>query len=300
MDDNDPAGWSLRLTPRHWQTDALKLWRQECRGIVAVVTGAGKTTFAEMCMVECRQHRADIRFAIVVPSLALLDQWYVSLREDLGVRPEEIATYSGEGIPAEPSAVNLLVINTARSLMRSLTATGDWCLIVDECHRAGSDENSRALDGEFIAALGLSATPERDYDPGLEDLIIPVLGEVVFRYGYEEARRDGVVTPFDLVHVKVELTQGEQSEYEDLSRRIRRHLAKLKDEPPDEAVRRLLQRRATVAATAQMWRKSRLVGFLSFTSASPLRINCWASWKAGTSAPPSITHTLAPFYGVVI
>jgi superfamily II DNA or RNA helicase len=166
--------------------------------------------------------------------------------------PSEIATYSGEGLPDQPARVNVLVINTARDQMEALASSGPWCLIVDECHRAGSPENSRALEGVFAATLGLSATPEREYDAGLDDLVVPVLGDVIYRYGYQEARRDGVITPFDLVHVRISLTASEQAAYDRMTRRIAVAIRQIGGEPPTESVKRLFQRRAAIAATAQM------------------------------------------------
>ena len=76
-------------------------------------------------------------------------------------------------------------------------------LVVDECHRAGSPENARALLGEYDATLGLSATPEREGDEGFDELISPALGSIIFRYGYPEARADGVIVDFDLVNINI-------------------------------------------------------------------------------------------------
>ena len=61
------------------------------RGIASVVTGAGKTVFAEHCMAEAARHIANLHFIVLLPTNALLDQWYVSMREDLGLSPDEIA-----------------------------------------------------------------------------------------------------------------------------------------------------------------------------------------------------------------
>ena len=247
------AHWAQRFEPRRWQVEALGEWRRAMSGIAAVVTGAGKTAFAEMCMLAARDAAPDVRIAIVVPTLALLDQWYVSLQDDLGVSPSEIATYSGEGVPPSPARINLLVINTARSHMASLTSAGQWFLVVDECHRAGSPENAKALDGKFFATLGLSATPEREYDDGFMEYVIPVVGDVIYRYDYSAARHDGVITPFDLVHVQVRMTDEEQRQYDSLTGQIARRIKSLSGEDEaytDNSVRRLLQRRAAVSASA--------------------------------------------------
>ena len=83
-------------------------------------------------------------------------------------------------------STNLAVINTASEL----PTTGHWgklFLIVDECHKAASDSFRKVLDIKSTASLGLSATPERPYDDGLEKVLIPALGPVIFTYDYAAA-----------------------------------------------------------------------------------------------------------------
>ena len=247
------AAWQLRLKPRAWQHHALKKWAVQSRGVVSVVTGAGKTAFAEMCMLSFLHQHPDARFLILVPGAALLDQWYVSLQEDLAVAPGEIAIYSGQGRPSAPSRVNLMVINTGRDWAAKIASSGTNCLIVDECHRAGSPVNRLALRGDYAGALGMSATPVRDYDTWFEEFVSPALGPVIFEYDYRTARADGVVVPFDLVNVKVDLLDTERRDYDKLSQLVARYLrqhAELKTEDP--RLKRLLLQRAAVSAKAAM------------------------------------------------
>ena len=116
------------------------------------------------------------RFVVVVPTLALLDQWYVSLREDLRVPDDEIALFSGEGRSEDFRFVNLMVINTARTYASKVSEDYETMLIVDECHRAASQANALALKGNHRATLGLSATPEREYDDLFNAVLVPALG----------------------------------------------------------------------------------------------------------------------------
>ena len=238
--------------PRKWQEEALSIWRQNYRGIVRVVTGGGKTAFAEMCMVAFRERFPDGRFVILVPTTALLDQWYVSLREDLAVPEQHISCFSGEEKSGSPNIVNLIVLNTARQMAPTL-AQSRSCLIVDECHRAGSPVNAHALQGAYDGALGLSATPERDYDAGFEEHLVPSLGNVVYSYDYSEAAADNVISPFDLVNVRVELLEREQLRYDALSRSAAKELRKLQaGEGSNDRIKRILQQRASVSSSAAM------------------------------------------------
>lgn len=246
------ASWILAGEPRAWQKTALAEWREGGgKGIARVVTGAGKTYFAQMCIADWGASHPDGRIIIVVPTLALLDQWYVDLEEDLGVKGRDIAVYSGEQRAAAPARINLMVLNTARSLAPVLSQGAPSFLIVDECHRAAAPANAQALQGEHDAALGLSATPERQYDDGLDAVLVPALGPIMFTYGYDEARRDEVITEFILVNVGVHLSPDEQTEYDRLTKRVGMAVGRYKaGEDDGSRLKVALRQRASVSANA--------------------------------------------------
>ena len=256
MSDQSPSSWLPRIEAREWQQNALNEWVKEMRGVAGVVTGGGKTIFSFLCMHEFWKKYTDGRVIILVPTITLLDQWYVSLQEDFGVPAEEIACFSSQEKANKPCAVNVLVINSGRYLVRKLAAGQRVFLIVDECHRAGSPENAKALQGEFTAALGLSATPQREYDRGFEEHVVPALGAVIFEYDYTQAYEDGVVAPFELVNVQVDLLSHEQEEYDRLTKRaavlLRKARASQVEVGVEEKLKRILQMRAAVSATAKM------------------------------------------------
>jgi superfamily II DNA or RNA helicase len=152
--------------------------------------------------------------------VALLDQWIVSLQEELGVKQTDIAAFGGGHRPTQPALINVIVVNSARRLTSKFTSHGLWLVIADECHRLGSQRNLEALNGKFAASLGLSATPERQYDDALDDHLIPRLGDVVYSYDLAAARKEGVISPFTLINVKVEMLPDEAEEYNRLSKRI--------------------------------------------------------------------------------
>ena len=221
--------------------------------MASVVTGGGKTVFAQMCMIAFKETYPDGKYLIVVPTTALLDQWYVSLREDLHVPPEDIACFSGDEKPSKSRAVNLIVLNTARSVAPRIASQGPTFLIVDECHRAGSPVNALALGGEHNATLGLSATPQREYDDGFQTRVAAVLGPIIYEYDYTEAYEDKVIAPFDLTNVRIKLLADEQAEYDKLTKRLAIESRKAASHPEmNERIVRLLQLRATVSATATM------------------------------------------------
>ena len=75
-------------------------------------------------------------------------------------------------------------------------------LIQDEVHRFGSASHIAQLDGLADAipwCLGLSATPDREYDQDGNAFIERNVGPVVFRYPLEKAIADGILCEFDYV-----------------------------------------------------------------------------------------------------
>jgi superfamily II DNA or RNA helicase len=239
-------------SPRQWQTVAFDAWQSagQC-GVVKVVTGGGKTIFAGLCIKEFFDGNPTGRTVIVVPTIALLDQWYVTMQEDFGVASEDIRTYSGEGVPDKAGRLNLMVLNTARTQAQLVTRVEPNMLVVDECHRVGSPKNARVLEGSHAATLGLSATPQRDYDDAFESVIEPVLGPIIYEYGYDEARHDDVIASFELVNVGVEMTPEEQDRYDNLSRQISTLVRRFHDGEDVEArIKKVLRDRASVSSNA--------------------------------------------------
>jgi superfamily II DNA or RNA helicase len=246
--------WKLAVEPRNWQRAALNAWVSAGhRGIIEVVTGAGKTVFAEMCIELARSTFPGAIFVITVPTLALLDQWYVSLQEELQVSQSDIATYSGEGKSSSPAPINIMTLNTAREAASRIAQEHSVVLIVDECHRIGSPVNAQAMVGEHVATIGMSATPEREYDSAFEELVVPALGPVIYSYDYNQAHADGVIAPFDLINVAIPLQPHEREEYEALSKKVSSLIGKRRaGYDVEHQLTRLLRKRANLSATALM------------------------------------------------
>jgi superfamily II DNA or RNA helicase len=210
-----------KLPPRDWQRTAMREWEAAGRrGIVSVVTGGGKTVFA----LSCIERIQPLCTLIVVPTTALLDQWWEEASSYFDLAFDEINILSGnKGI--KTGTINIAVLNTAAKLADRI-AKHKCFLIVDECHKAASEHFRAILGIETSASLGLSATPERPYDEGLRDVLIPALGNVIFTYDYAAALRDGVIVPFKLHNIVFELEADTQSEYDKVSKAIARSINK--------------------------------------------------------------------------
>lgn len=244
----------LRVDLRPWQQEALSAWRaNRDQGVAAVVTGGGKTILAYACILDLLTRRPDTPVVVLVPTVALLDQWAVGLTDDFDIAPNDLALAGGGFKLGRPGPINLMVINSGRSVAPGLAKERPTFLIVDECHRIASRINSRALAGEHVATLGLSATPDRDFDDLFTTIVEPILGPVVYRYDYNEARRDGVISPFELINVKVPLLDEEENQYARLTRGIA-SLFKRREKGGDveDQLHRLLRQRARVSVAAKM------------------------------------------------
>ena len=209
-----------KLKLRRWQVDALAEWeRLNHRGIVSVVTGGGKTIFALSCVDRIR----PIGTLIVVPTTALLEQWWEEAASYFDLDLDEINIVTGN-LRFRLGTINVAVLNTAAKLVSKIQQFKLF-LIVDECHKAASEQFRVALQINTVATLGLTATPERPYDEGLNEVLIPALGPVIYRYDYTAALRDGVIVPFELRNVAFELEEDRQLEYDKLTKSIARSIS---------------------------------------------------------------------------
>ena len=239
----------MAIELRRWQIEALEVWQRNRRGTLSVVTGAGKTIFALVAMEEF--FRSGYKVLIVVPTRALQDQWLEEVIETWGVSSSEVSLHGSGNSANNDAKIHIAIVNTARRIVPELCFEPQkWVIVADECHRYGSDENWKSIAGDWAASLGLSATPVREFDEGFETLIAPFLGEVIYEYDYLTALKDGVLSKFKIENFRVNLTQDEQDEYAQLSKRIASSLAQGAD-ISDERLKQLLFRRASVVQNAK-------------------------------------------------
>jgi superfamily II DNA or RNA helicase len=218
-----------------WQAEALAAWQaNQRRGIVSAVTGAGKTNVAIAAM---REHVRDGGCAVVlVPTQELMHQWAARIREwasdDLRRVTKRDGTNRGS---LSGSDVLVCVVNTAvaqletelRGVLRPVM------LVADECHRYGAETFRRALRGPYVATLGLSATPERSGDAGMQEAVVPTVGPVVYRYDYDRALADGVISEFGVTFVGLDLSASDRERYEKLTKSIADSLRELMNDYPE-------------------------------------------------------------------
>ena len=210
------------LKLREWQEKAFPLWWEKKRGIIKVVTGGGKTFFAIHCLKRYLENDPQKSILIVVPSIALLDQWYDSLSQNFD--DKEISLNGGG---EQTKIITKICISTIDSLKNiiSLIDAENTLLIVDECHKIGTEKRGEMLTNAWHATLGLSATPERDYDDNFYIIIKKILGDIIFDYDYIDAREDEVIVNFKLLYGYAALLPEEENKYKKFTKSIQRRAA---------------------------------------------------------------------------
>jgi superfamily II DNA or RNA helicase len=256
---DSPVGSGKSELPERWElTRGIDLhpWQQQCvdawfgadkKGVLKVVTGAGKTILALAIAEKLQQTTArDLRMAIVVPTVVLLNQWKEEIASRSNLPSTAIGLLGGgadDSFNAETRILICVLNSAARKLPEIVQQAGvssSLLLVVDECHRAGAKEMQRVLTTKRAFSLGLSATPERegDYAEREDDLTEPLgdenygpvsfdesvigreLGPVIFELNYADAIKLGVLPPFRIVHYGLKLLPTESVKYDRLSREI--------------------------------------------------------------------------------
>ena len=207
---------------REWQENAFPLWWARKRGIMKVVTGGGKTVFAIHCLKKYLEEEPDKTILIVVPSIALLDQWYEGI--SLNFDSKDIALNGGGEQIEHISKVCITTIDSLKNIINKIDPE-NTLLIVDECHKIGTEKRGEMLTGNWHATLGLSATPERDYDDNFYIIIKKILGDIIFDYDYIDAREDEVIVNFKLLYAYAEMTKDEEEKYKKFTKSIQRRAA---------------------------------------------------------------------------
>jgi superfamily II DNA or RNA helicase/HKD family nuclease len=271
--EQDAPEAQIRL--RKHQELAVRSWTEHnFVGLFEMATGAGKTItaiHAAKVLEQIRQRAQTI--IVIVPSIALIDQWYDELRNFYPRR----AVFAASGAYTERdwktlSRVRLemfndgefdeapILIGRHEALLKQIAL---WCLepdlknaiknsllIADECHSLGAKTIKKIFDPMmFDFRIGLSATPNRYMDEEGTKFVRDAFNSdpsSTFTYTLRNAIDDGYLVPYNYNPITFELDEDTQLAYVEITEKIRGLSHADEDSPAGEALKRLLMARVRI------------------------------------------------------
>lgn len=233
-----PSHLDIHHGPFAHQGEAVERWEgAKRRGILSMATGSGKTITALVGATRLQQETDALLIVISAPYKPLISQWVEEVAA-FGVNPLPTTGSSSEradqlnlairslrtGASRVQVAVvteNFLTSRNFRDVFDASPSSITSLLIADEVHNLGKKSFISDLPERFDYRLGLSATPERQYDPEGTDILFKFFGPPVFEFSLTDAI--GVcLVPYNYYIHQVGLNDDEFSEWLDLTERLAR------------------------------------------------------------------------------
>lgn len=253
--------------PREYQKDAFNEWvKKDYSGVFAMATGTGKTITSLNCLLNLYNEQGYYRAIILVPSIALLNQWEeevksFNFKKILKVGggnnwEKDLANYSSNyswGLKNDLiiiSTYGSFVLDRFQKLFQKIQE--DFLLIADEAHNMGANNiQSKLKEVKVNKKIGLSATPKRIYDPEgtlAIDSFFKDTPPYTYSFGMEKALEFGFLTGYKYYPLIVELNEDEFEEYSEISKKLLKFFdfenGKFKDDPIVEML--LLKRKSII------------------------------------------------------
>jgi superfamily II DNA or RNA helicase len=233
--------------PRDYQVLAYKNWVSNGqKGLFAMATGTGKTLTALNVLLNIYNQRNYYKAIILAPTATLVEQWEQECRKFNFNRiitiysknhkwRENIDDLNFQIAHAKEGAeVSFIIISTYVSFARERTfqllnsfSKKQTLLIADEAHNMGAGGIIKRLpDINYYRRIGLSATPERQFDSEGNKKLYHFFGseeKFTYEYSMEEAIRNGVLCRYFYYPHLVSLTEEEMYKYEELSIKISKY-----------------------------------------------------------------------------
>ena len=234
--------------PREYQNQAFENWKaNNQKGLFAMATGTGKTITSLNCLLEIYKRNGYYKAIILVPTITLVNQWekecekfhfsnvikVYSKNSEWRSRIERLQM-AEEYKKAKETSKNYIIISTYASFTRSNVfdvlnsfEKSKVLLIADEAHNMGSPTIMKRLgDIKYLRRIGLSATPERQFDDDTNMKLFRFFGaekQYTYEYSMEEAIENGVLCRYFYYPHLVRLTDDEFEKYVELSLKISKY-----------------------------------------------------------------------------
>ena len=218
--------YSLPTGSSKWvhQDIAVKTFLEKEHGILAMATGTGKTITAMKIINKLFDSGKIRRVVITMYGNDLLEQWAIQIRENYKnkqINYHYASQKMMKDFVMHPDDSILILSRDSRNLSRLLDLfdrlpgdyRNDTLFVFDEVHGAGSNTFVENLSGRlspYRYRLGLSATPEREYDEVGNDFLLNEIGEVIFEFTLQDAIQKGILCEFNYIPLPYVLTEEEK------------------------------------------------------------------------------------------
>ena len=236
--------------PFPYQVAALDAWNKNGRkGLFNMATGTGKTITSLNCLLDTYKEKGCYKAIILVPTIPLVEQWVKECRKFNFTKIYKVSSKSewkadiSRIARAEllyPSRNSFIVIATYASFVKQATFerlsdfSKETLLIADEAHNMGSPSCLNLLRKiPYVWRVGLSATPERQYDEVGNAFICDFFGcapnAYTFNFTMQEAINKDFLCHYRYFPYLVKLNKEEMDEYKELSIKIAKFYSKDND-----------------------------------------------------------------------
>ena len=259
--------------PRDYKQIAFDNWKNNGqKGLFAMATGTGKTITSLNCLLEIYKRKGYYKAIILVPTITLVNQWEQECRKfrfsniikvyskNLVWRDEVERVHFNEKYKSDKDPeVSYIIISTYASYSREKVFNvlngfdkRRVLMIADECHNMGSGSLVKRLkEIPYLRRIGLSATPERQFDENGNNKLRKFFGSeehYTYEYSMKEAIDKGVLCRYMYYPHIVKLTSDEMDAYLELSEKISRYFNynTCSFDEQDEMLKRLLLARKRI------------------------------------------------------
>jgi len=205
------------------QDEAVEKFLNVGNGILEMATGTGKTRTAIKILKQLIDSNKIHGAVITTDGVDLLDQWRreidswnLTLPTPFRILRHYDKHHELSEFAFNPTSGIIIISRGAlKQLFKLLPKDKRSNLIVihDEVHGLGAPGNQTNLKGahpHFCYRLGLSATPEREYDEKGSLFVETEIGPIVFEFGLPEAIERGILCEFDYIPLAYNLTEDDK------------------------------------------------------------------------------------------
>ena len=254
--------------PREYQKKAFENWKaNNQKGLFAMATGTGKTITSLNCLLEIYNKLGYYKAIILVPTITLVEQWEIECKKfnfstiikvcsKYNNWKSSVANLRLLEMTNADNELSYIIISTYASFVRSNVFMElnqfpykKLLLIADEAHNMGAGLMlNRLPEIKYLRRIGLSATPERQYDEVGNRKLMDFFGcdtDYTFEYTMREAIEKGALCRYYYYPHVVRLTDTEMVEYVELSKTIVK-LMGFQDDDSQEWLKRMLLKRKRI------------------------------------------------------